>query len=166
MQDVLGSTNDRSAPSLSFFIQLLILRLSERQYGWWLRVCYPSANSERCQTDAVASRTRGTHHRLPVRRPPDARNLLSGHRATTWLASRSRHHLDSISLNDKKARKWYSEVRPGTEGISNLVRMLALKQAPQGHRAVVGGGVPIYDSRSLLLLPTRRKIVRQLVGPG
>jgi len=54
--------------------------------------------------------------------------------ATTWLA-RSRHNLfNSISLNDEKARKWCFEIRPGTEGISHLVRTLALQQAPQGHR--------------------------------
>ena len=53
--------------------------------------------------------------------------------ATTWLA-RSRHHLfNSISLNNEKATKWCSAIRPGTEGISRLVRTLALRQAP-GHR--------------------------------
>ena len=54
--------------------------------------------------------------------------------ATTWLA-RSRHHLfNSISLNGEKARKLRSEIRPGIEAISHLVRTLALHQAPRGHR--------------------------------
>jgi len=55
--------------------------------------------------------------------------------ATTWLTSRSRHHLfNSISLNDEKARRWCPEIRPGTEGTSHIVRTPALQQAPQEHR--------------------------------
>jgi len=54
--------------------------------------------------------------------------------ATTWLA-RSRHYLfNSISPSGERARKWCSAIHPGTEGISHLVRTLALQQAPQRYR--------------------------------
>jgi len=53
---------------------------------------------------------------------------------TTWLARSRRHLFNSISLDDERVRKWCSAIRPGTEGISQLVRTLALQQAPQGYR--------------------------------
>ena len=53
--------------------------------------------------------------------------------AKAWLA-RSKHHLfNRVTLNKDGATKWRSSIRPGSDGVSYLVRTLTLQQA-QGYR--------------------------------
>ena len=51
--------------------------------------------------------------------------------AATRLAARCRHDLlNGISLNDERAKKWCSAIRPGTDSVSHFVCTLT----PQRHR--------------------------------
>jgi len=50
--------------------------------------------------------------------------------ATTWLPRSRLHLFNKISLNNERAGRWCSAIRPGPDGVARLVRTFTLQQAP------------------------------------